>query len=188
MWLNACRPGLRYSWSPLKLDHVTLKFPTGTNGAHMSAARFWWWKPWVLLLFMCMTNNANSTLWPGTLILRRDWYEKKDRADKEKLEQQRKECFVCGTVFSQLNANLNASDSLHSNINKPRSLSPGSEILLPFFFFSLYNWSNLDKSTINLSQHPKQQPHWNAVLRALLKLNYLMLANNLISSRIIMGP
>lgn len=85
----------------------------------------------MLLLFMCMTNNANSTLWPGTLILRRDWYEKKDRGDKEKLEQQRKECFFVGhfSVFSQLNANLNTSNSLHSNINKRRLLSPRSRIL-----------------------------------------------------------
>lgn len=41
-------------------------------------------------------------------------------------------------VFSQLNANLNASDSLHSNINRRRPLSSRSQILsffLNFFYF-----------------------------------------------------
>lgn len=131
------------------LDHVTLKFLTGTNGAHVRD-RFWWWRPWVLLLFMCMTNNANSTLWPGTLILRRDWYEKKDRRDKEKLEQQRKECVLCGPVFSFQSAEREPEHIQFISLQHKQASTSFAKITDSFL--TLYNRSNLDKSTVNLSQ------------------------------------
>lgn len=80
------------------------------------------------------------------------------------------------SVFSQLNANLNASDSLHSNINKRR----------PFFakirdsFFLLYIIGSILTNLREISPRTQHNSHIETLpLRAPLKLNSLMLANNL---------